>query len=126
MTQIAHFTAAPRAAHPATTFKTISVGDTSPWGTIESVTYFADGITYVSTARHGGFHVDSSLLYRVPIEWRERRHGQNCAVDSCWFEEDCDWSMVGLVFADKFPLAARLAARQTFDDMIKPKLRRRA
>lgn len=108
----------------APTFQAIMPGDSTPWGMAETVSYITDGITYVSTERHGGFHVDPRLLYRVPLRWRLSRHGANACEDSCWFEEDCDWTMVVLTFPRAFCVKSRSQARDVFKACVEGKASR--
>lgn len=124
MTHMVHTSPATLAQAAPQIHDTIEVGGNSPWGTIEEVQYLADGITYVSTARHGGFHVSQDLLYRVPVEWRESRHGATADADSCWFEEDADWSMVVMIFTNHFNLKTRHAAKDIFEGCVRPKIRK--
>lgn len=66
--------------------------DWSPWGPIQCVTRWADGIEFVSTASHGGFALSARRYY----ELTERLGPVALFLGNCldhgrvWFEEDCD------------------------------------
>jgi hypothetical protein len=84
----------------------------TPWGYADSVKSFGDGVKFYSTPAHGGYHVDHKLLDHIPLGWREATvDGQG---HDGWFEEDCDWCMVVLSFADRFPATTVDDARRTF------------
>lgn len=65
----------------------------SPWGTVDSAIEVAAGILSVSTPGHGGFKLSRALNAKVPAAVR-RKGG--------WYEEDCEWAFVALVFPDAF------------------------
>jgi hypothetical protein len=68
------------------------VGDTSPWGPIQTVAPLGPDAVEVTTASHGGIRVSLTALMRIPEPLRETR----CSGDG-WFEEDCDWCIPYLV-----------------------------
>lgn len=89
----------------------------TPWGTPQQSKQIADGITWYSTASHGGFHVSARIKASMPEPYRSIKTfaGGN------WYEEDCDWSIVALAFPEYFP-DIQLDAKQCFDRWIAPKL----
>lgn len=97
---------------------------TSPWGTPHHVEHYADGIDFVTTASHGGFHLSVERNALVPAEWKAATfcHQGNTG----WYEEDADWCIVLLTFPDVFTERERAQAQRTFDDWIKPKLATKA
>ena len=104
-----------------TKYTVLNIGDHSPWGEIETVTYLMDGVTEVQTASHGGVHVDPQLLYRVPIRWRLSRVKPQASETCPWFEEDRDWVMVAKVFPAAFRVEERRTARDLFRDFVRLK-----
>ena len=71
----------------------------SPWGPIESTETIADGITFISTASHGGIRLSQwrhEIVLRAIPAWETFAGGR-------WYEEDCDWAVVALIFPEKFP-----------------------
>lgn len=74
----------------------------TPWGAPESVKPWGPGIWLVETASHGGFYLEPAALRQVPLDWRKRRFGVAASSDSPWFEEDCDWAMVAVIFPTLF------------------------
>lgn len=68
----------------------------SPWGHVDGSTILAPGIVSVSTASHGGIHLDRTHVATM------RRLFPDCPrLNSPWFEEDCDWSVPFTIFADE-------------------------
>ena len=68
---------------------------TTPWGPSQDSIETIPGVTWHSTAGHGGYHLSPERQLRLlktfgPVN------------DSGWYEEDCEWSMVVLAFADEF------------------------
>ncbi len=78
----------------------------TPWGSSQTSDKIATGITFYSTASHGG------------IKLSEKRHQQVCELfpnfntwaGGQWYEEDCDVTVVMLVFANEFDDATVWAA----------------
>jgi hypothetical protein len=70
------------------------VGKRSPWGVVDFAREVAPGIILVNTPGHGGYKLDRLANSKVDAHWR-RRGG--------WYEEDCDWAIVAITFASKFP-----------------------
>jgi hypothetical protein len=85
--------------------KSVCVGGSSPWGRIQSVKVFADGVVFVSTAGHGGFWLSTErnrdLQSMMPF---------NTFAGGCWYEEDCDACLVAAAFPDLFGGAIVLGA----------------
>jgi hypothetical protein len=73
---------------------------TSPWGAVQAAEHVADGIVYVSTASHGGFHLSEARNVQVPLAWREASFKGLGKVG--WYEEDCDAAMVVLAHPGAF------------------------
>lgn len=73
----------------------------TPWGQSQTSVAVAKGIIAVSTASHGGYYLDSKRNAQVP-EYMRCEEG--------WYEEDCDWAIVCLVFAEEFRAFARTPA----------------
>jgi hypothetical protein len=68
-------------------------GKYSPWGYIQDVEKIADGIWSVSTAGHGGIKLDRKHNAAMPDYMRS---------PGGWYEEDCQWALVALVFPAAF------------------------
>ncbi len=79
-------------------------GGSSPWGRIDGATVLADGIVQVSTASHGGIHLSSEHNAAMPVAFR-RGDG--------WYEEDCEWALVALIYPQAFSEDERKAAHTT-------------
>jgi len=60
----------------------------SPWGYIQHSGIIAEGIAWVSTARHGGVKLDRRRNAMVPFNHRSK---------GGWYEEDCEWAIAALV-----------------------------
>lgn len=106
-------------------YETPVLGGDSPWGTIETIVYFDDGLTYVKTLTHGGFHLGFHRTMGVPESWRLLRYHGNAIGDlatSPWFEEDFDAAMVVLWHPGKFNMKQRSAAWLTYENHFRPKL----
>jgi hypothetical protein len=71
----------------------------SPWGHVQDITNHADGIDFVGTASHGGFH----LSRERSKEFRKKFPNAKLFLGgSTWFEEDCDWALVVEAFPEEF------------------------
>lgn len=77
----------------------------TPWGQPDTMTRYAEGIASYSTPGHGGFKVSSDLNRKIPEFMR-------CA--GGWYEEDCEWSKVAVVFPDAFSPDTVKEARESF------------
>ncbi|MGQ7794504.1 DUF7007 domain-containing protein [Faunimonas sp. B44] len=73
----------------------------SPWGKPQDILQLAVGIWQVSTASHGGIKLSADLNRKMP-DYMRKKGG--------WYEEDCEWALVALVFPHAFkPSALRYA-----------------
>lgn len=83
----------------------------SPWGAIQHAKQVAEGIELVSTAGHGGFKLDRRRNAKMPEVFR--RPGG-------WYEEDCEYALVVLIFPELFSEkeveAAHKSAKNWFPD----------
>lgn len=79
---------------------TIKPGFGSPWDLVETVEQIADGICFVTTASHGGYHVERELHQAMPSLLANSNTYSGCG--SPWFEEDVEWSLVVAAFPEKF------------------------
>ncbi len=68
----------------------------TPWGKSQHVERHAEGISFVSTASHGGYHLSRKRLNQMPQYFRKE-----CA-EGAFFEEDCCWCVVPLSFLAQF------------------------
>ena len=79
----------------------------SPWGIPDHYTPVADGIVFVSTPSHGGYWLsperERELKQELPGIHTWGRSTE-------WFEEDCDWAYVALMWPEYFPKEAFPAA----------------
>ena len=65
----------------------------TPWGPSQDSRKYGRGVTFYSTAGHGGFKVCPTLNAAMPAHLR-REDG--------WYEEDCDYARVMIAFLDRF------------------------
>lgn len=65
----------------------------SPWGLVQEAEEIAPGIWQVHTAGHGGIKLSAQRNRLVPDYLR---------CDRGWYEEDCDWAIVAVVFPEPF------------------------
>ena len=65
-----------------------SVGSSSPWGPIQTITPLGPDVVAVTTASHGGLRVSLTALARMPDPLRK-----TALSAGGWFEEDCDWAL---------------------------------
>ena len=73
----------------------------TPWGPSQDAEVIADGITFHSTASHGGIHLSPTRQAQMPAYFRDTFAG------GPWYEEDCDYVRVALVFPQFFPTLNR-------------------
>lgn len=71
----------------------------TPWGPSQSEYIAADGITFYSTASHGGYHLSPE---RCDEFYKQFPTFQTFAGQRQWFEEDCDACAVVLAFPTLF------------------------
>ena len=69
---------------------------TTPWGESLNPRAIAPGIVFHETPSHGGYYLDATRRAQVPAEIVP------FTGDRAWWEEDCDWAVVALVFPDEF------------------------
>lgn len=74
------------------------VNDPSPWGKIEYVEEWADGIYRIHTSSHGGAWISPSRAAEMPT-WTHEITAY--APKPQWWEEDCEILIVLHVFADE-------------------------
>lgn len=72
----------------------------TPWGMSDRATAYGAGITFYGTPSHGGFHLDEATNAEVPAYLRADTF--NKQGERGWYEEDCDWAIVAVVFPDRF------------------------
>ena len=85
------------------------VGHHSPWGVIQCVAPIGDqGITWVSTAGHGGVFVPRLLLDSVPAA--HQAYAARWSRSRQWFEEDCAAALVVLAFPHLYTRGDHIAA----------------
>lgn len=73
-------------------------GSSTPWGVSQSTEHVADGITFHSTACHGGYELSADRedqLQRLFV-------GFKTIAGPRWYEEDCDAAVVPIAFPDCF------------------------
>lgn len=70
-------------------FKSSPCPATSPWGAIQDKRELAPGIWSVSTAGHGGIKLSRERNAAMPDYMRNK---------GGWYEEDCEWAKVAVVF----------------------------
>lgn len=79
----------------------------TPWGTSQSATVYAEGITCHTTAGHGGFHLSGE---------RNRKVHPMLRAAGGWYEEDECWAIVALTFPHLFTGFERRCAERTIKD----------
>lgn len=87
---------------------TPTVDSISPWGPIQQTAKLADGITMVSTARHGGVHLSEERLERIPEAHR--------SADG-WYEEDVEVGFVLFYFYDELGHLCKLNREELIRDI---------
>ena len=83
----------------------------TPWGEAQDIDTIADGITWVSTASHGGFIISAERRAAMPKSLREFETfagGNN-------YEEDCDAAIVIAAFPEHFSAAQVARAVEAID-----------
>lgn len=88
---------------------TITSNAPTPWGTADTQTAYAAGITFFSTPSYGGFYVAPTTRNAMPEPYRS--HPTFCRKPG-WYEEDCDWAVVALAFPQLFSQDELDAARR--------------
>jgi len=81
----------------------------TPWDDSQTIKILADGITFVTTAGHGGMKLSAdrreSIAKRFPTfnTYVSRGGGSGANDSQLWFEEDCDVCLVIHCFPEVFP-----------------------
>jgi hypothetical protein len=70
----------------------------TPWGREQTRREVAEGITFYSTASHGGYHLSPERF----AKFREYFPDFGLWAGDPWFEEDCDAALVVVTFPDLF------------------------
>jgi hypothetical protein len=70
----------------------------TPWGPSQNATPYGEGITFHSTAGHGGFFVAASIESQIP----EYLRAAYVRGTRGWYEEDCDAAIVVVCFPERF------------------------
>lgn len=89
----------------------------SPWGAIQSAKQLAPGIWHVTTASHGGIGLSSERYAAMPENMKATTYSSGG-----WYEEDCDWALVAMVFPEAFDAKAIAAAKQTVKNFYVPEI----
>lgn len=76
----------------------------TPWGSAQQSEIYAEGVTFHSTAGHGGLHLDPARNALVDRRWRSR---------DGWYEEDSQWAIVAATFPELFTRFERACAEDT-------------
>lgn len=78
----------------------------TPWGKSQGKEILAPGITYYSTASHGGYYVSKAVRAVMPKQYVNA---------DGWYEEDCEWSKIALSFPHLFTEAIVKIAHNTYN-----------
>jgi hypothetical protein len=70
----------------------------TPWGVAQSIDEVAEGITFYSTASHGGYKISTDRNETMPEPYKSHK----TFAGDLWYEEDCDWCCIALSFPDEF------------------------
>lgn len=70
----------------------------TPWGWSQEEIPIVEGVSFMSTADHGGFLVEGAALealsqYTRENNWVAKGNGAP-SKERVWLEEDCDWSLL--------------------------------
>ncbi len=82
-------------------------GAHTPWGLSQGGTVYAEGVTWHSTAGHGGFKLSDD---------RNRKVHPMLRAAGGWYEEDECWAIVAITFPQLFTALERRYAEQTIKD----------
>jgi hypothetical protein len=78
----------------------------SPWGAVQTEQEYAAGVTFVSTAGHGGFHLAGPALDVAKRQFPKFKPFAGWP----WLEEDCDAVLVFLLYPHLFePKSVKMA-----------------
>lgn len=70
----------------------------TPWGASQSEEKIAEGITFYSTASHGGFKLSEERMDKLPEGLKDIKTWAG----RTWYEEDCDYNIIVLAFPQFF------------------------
>ncbi|MGD9481089.1 DUF7007 domain-containing protein [Shinella sp. G-2] len=87
--------------------QSVRMNCSTPWGSSQGATIYADGIVSHTTAGHGGFKLSAPHNASVHPTLR---------ADDGWYEEDAAWAIVALTFPDLFTRYERKCADKTVRD----------
>lgn len=80
-----------------------------PWGAAQTRRTIAEGITFVTTAGHGGYILSKERYEEMP------EHLKACSfTGDQFFEEDCSWCGVVLAFPQFFDSSTQEIAKRTY------------
>lgn len=79
----------------------------TPWGSSQGATFYAEDVVFHSTAGHGGFHLFGARNGQVHPMLR---------VAGGWYEEDEAWAIVAMSFPHLFTAFERRCAERTVKD----------
>lgn len=85
----------------------------TPWGPANETSKIAEGIISVSTSSHGGIHLDRKRQAKVTRMIPDFKPFAGAP----WYEEDCDWAVVAVVFPEHFDGASVQGACKTIRGM---------
>lgn len=74
----------------------------TPWGTGQYVEKVARGIAFIGTAGHGGYRVSNGKLDKACASKGFAVKYTRKDKDYTWFEEDCEWAFVAILFPENF------------------------
>ena len=86
----------------------------TPWGRADSNLRVADGIYYVTTPSHGGYHLTAARVEQLPAAVRDM--GEADGRGGRWFEEDCEWAAVCIAFPERFSPEAHSIAHRSMQE----------
>jgi hypothetical protein len=75
----------------------------TPWGEPQHIVLLSEDIVSVSTASHGGLKLSDEQNQLIP-EYMRNEDG--------WYEEDCEWAKVAVVFPPFFKGPERVSAEK--------------
>ncbi|MFA7416577.1 MAG: hypothetical protein WC048_19085 [Rhizobium sp.] len=80
------------------------MSSSTPWGSSQLATIYAEGVVSHTTAGHGGFHLTAERNALIHPMLRK---------DLPWYEEDAEWAIVALTFPELFTAYERKCADET-------------
>lgn len=89
----------------------------TPWGESDHCDHIADGIVFHSTPSHGGIELSKERAAKMPVAFRQTfvHNNTDFPEGHRWYEEDCDYPRVVVVFPDCFPAGAADQAGEFLD-----------